>query len=648
MLIRTYADIERLEGEDALSPAEKKLIENCKLGKLTTLGDGSRPKSSSPERAIRADLLRYLIIGGCERCQVHERGVQVAGAWIVGELDLSFSRSKGPVLLLQCAFKVPLAANQASFDHIVLDGSSLPALNADGAVIKGHAFFRMLKSAGEISVVGIEVGGQLSFEGADLNGGDGKALNAQGAKIRGGVFMDKLESTGEVSFSGAEIGVVLSAKEAKLKGGKGDALNAQGGKIRGTVFFDKLKSIGEVSFAGAEIDGQFSCNGAELSGGENNALNADSATIRGGVFLHNLKSIGEVSFCGAEIGVQLSFEGAELNGGEGRCLNAQRIVIRGGLYWQDMKPVVGTVDLNTAYLGDLVDDEQSWDTVSSLILVGATYEDLAGPHNLPFRKRWLRKGASPLGQFHPQPYQQLAKFYRETGHRHEAREILVEKEKEQRKAVRVSIRHSRVEAESDDPSSVKTALSWSWNLAGRWFSFYVWRWVRISWNGFWDILIRYIAGYGYKPWLSLGWLGGLVLIMMFAAKYTWDAGDFAPNSAVVLTSPEWKAVADLPDAYASLPEEDKHRIVQDMTPAHDWTDALAPGKDYETFYSFAYALDVVVPVLDLGQTDAWAPSPARGDWGYWMFYAQKVFIVLGWVVTAIAAAAISGMIRRDD
>jgi hypothetical protein len=31
-----------------------------------------------------------------------------------------------------------------------------------------------------------------------------------------------------------------------------------------------------------------------------------------------------------------------------------------------------------------------------------------------------------------------------------------------------------------------------------------------------------------------------------------------------------------------------------------------------------------------------------------MFYAQKMFVVLGWVVTAIAAAAISGMIRRDD
>ncbi len=156
--------------------------------------------------------------------------------------------------------------------------------------------------------------------------------------------------------------------------------------------------------------------------------------------------------------------------------------------------------------------------------------------------------------------------------------------------------------------------------------------VLAAFNLIMDVGSRLVAGYGYKPLRSLAWIAGLVTVMMIAAQLTWKAGDFAPNSAVVLTSQDWKAIADGPSE----------------NPAADWTDALAPGKDYETFYAFAYALDVVVPVLDLGQTDAWAPSPARGEWGKWMFYLQKIFIVLGWVVTAIAAAAISGMIRRDD
>ena len=644
MLIRTYADIESLKGIDALSPAEKKLIEGCKRGELTTLGNGTRPKRPSKARTIRADLLRYLILGGCEQCRLHEKGVQLEGAWIVGELDLSFASAKGAVRLLRCAFAEPIVADQANFDRLVLNGSSLPSLNAQGATIKGHAFLRKLKSTGEVSFVGTEIGGQLTAEEAELNGGEGSALNAQGATIRGGVFLDNLKGIGEVSFSGAEIGGQLSCDGAELHGGEGEALNAQGATIRGGVFLRNLKSTGEVSLSGAEIGGELSCDGAELNGGEGEALNAQNATIRGGTFLRKLKSTGEVSFSGAEIEGQLSAEEAELNGEKGKALNAQRMIVRGGFIWRKLKAVVGEVDLNAAHLSDLVDDEQSWKAVSQLMLMGATYENLVGPHSLPFRKLWLKNGAIFNGQFHPQPYQQLAKFYRETGHRHEAREILIEKEREQRKAVRASIR----KAESDVPFSVKTTLPWSWDAIRRWISFYLSPWLRIGWNWFWDILIRYIAGYGYKPWLSLAWLAGMIGIVWIGAFVTWDAGDFAPNSAIVLTSPEWKAVADLPEVYTAISEDAKQMIVEDMTPAHPWSAPDAPGKDYESFYSLAYALDVVVPVLDLGQTDAWAPSPARGDWGYRMFYLQKMFIVLGWVVTAIAAAAISGMIRRDD
>lgn len=513
MLIRTYADIEKLEGEDKLSAGEKLLVENCKLGELTTLGDGPRPERPSPARTIRADLLRYLILGGCDGCRVHERGVQLRGAWIKGELDLSFAQAKGAVRLIQCAFESPIAARQARFDALTLNGSKLPALDADGSMIKGSVFLHGLESKGKVSFAGTEIGGQLSCQDAQLSGGTGDALNVQGASIKDGVFLDRLKSTGTVSVVGAEIG------------------------------------------------GPLSC------------------------------------------------EDAELNGVMGYALNGQRVIVRNGLFWRKVKSVVGTVGLNAAHLKDLVDDEQSWDLVSDLSLVGVTYDNVVGPLDLHFRKSWLKKGARFKGQFHPQPYQQLAKFYRETGHRHEAREVLVEKEVQHRRAVRAAIREGRDLGETRLNPRIRIAINWLW-----------------------DGLMRLGAGYGYKPWRSLFWLGGMVTIVAVLANLTWNAGDFAPSSAVILTSPEWKIIADSPSE----------------NPADAWTARHAAGKDYETFYSFAYALDVVVPVLDLGQTDAWAPSPARGDWGSWLFYAQKMFIVLGWVVTAIAAAAISGMIRRDD
>lgn len=61
-----------------------------------------------------------------------------------------------------------------------------------------------------------------------------------------------------------------------------------------------------------------------------------------------------------------------------------------------------------------------------------------------------------------------------------------------------------------------------------------------------------------------------------------------------------------------------------------------------------YAVDVVLPLVELGQEAAWAPSPARGWLGWFAHHAQKVFVILGWIVAAIFAGAVTGIIRRDD
>ncbi|MFN7093046.1 MAG: hypothetical protein ACK4P4_21150 [Allorhizobium sp.] len=608
MLIRTYADIEKLEGEDALSEAERLLIENSKMGVPTVLGDGVLPKGPSSERSIRVELLRYLILGGDDHCKVHEKGVLLMGAWIEGKLELRSARAQTAIELIQCGFDKPIAAQQAHLESLGLVGSEFPGLNAELAKVRGNLVLDKITCNQMLSISGADIGGHLFVNGANLNGRGGMALYAQSTRIAGGVFLREMKSLGEVSFSGAELEGQLVCEGSQLDGGQRYAFNAQGLRIKGGVSLNKLKSLGTVSFSGAKIGGFLSCQHAHFNGAQGVALNVQNARIDGNALLVHTHSVGEVSFSGGEIGGQLILHQANLGGGSNTALNAQRLTVNGSLFWYDMDEVSGAVNLNAATLGDLVDDPLSWN-LSDLSFVGMTYQNLVDPFDLKFRKAWVRRGSQFGGQFHPQPYQQLAKCYRETGHRYEAREILVAKEIEQRKATRKAIREGKARTES---WLIPDALAFL--------------------NLLWDWTTRLIAGYGYKPWLSLWWLGGMIVAMMLCAQLTWNSGDFAPNSAVILTSQDWKTIADGPSE----------------NPAAEWTDAVAPGKDYETFYAFAYALDVVVPVLDLGQTDAWAPSPARGEWGYWMFYLQKIFIVLGWVVTAIAAAAISGMIRRDD
>lgn len=106
----------------------------------------------------------------------------------------------------------------------------------------------------------------------------------------------------------------------------------------------------------------------------------------------------------------------------------------------------------------------------------------------------------------------------------------------------------------------------------------------------------------------------------------------APNAAPVLVSAEWRAFADADDL---------------ANPAAAWSADGAPGQDYETFNRYAYAADVVVPLLDFGQTEAWAPSTTRGFGGWHLWWLRWVLSAMGWVVTGLGAAALTGIIRRD-
>lgn len=607
MLIRNYADIQKLGAEGGLSDAEKMLVENSKNGTLTVLGDGSRPSGSNGARSIRAGLLRYLMLGGCTDFQVHEHGVRLAGAWVTGPLDLRYLETKGAVNLTNCAFDSPIDAQYANFEFLQLKNSFLVGINLECASVRGSVVLTGVQSNGTVFLAAATIGSQLSCAGAILDGGLEMAFSAQGATVGDSIIFDHLRAYGEVSLVGVKAGGQLSCNHAALDGRRAKALNAQNATIEAGVFLKGTTASGEICISNGAIGSNFECTDAVLSGTHGPAFVIENTSIVGSMIMVKAQCYGRMSISGARIRGSCSFANATLSAAGGIALNAQDLVVEKGLYWRKLSSIEGQVDFSSAHFRQLVDDEHSWNLARDVILIGVTYDHVFGPLDLTFRKRWVSKGSTFKEQFHPQPYQQLAKFYRETGHRYEAREILVAKEIDQRKATREAIRERKARTEGRLHPNVLVFL-----------------------NLVWDWTTRLVAGYGYKPWLSLGWLGGLVGLMTVGAQATWNAGDFAPNSAIVLTSADWKVIAD----------------GSSEKPAVDWSNG--PGKDYETFYSFAYALDVVVPVLELGQMEAWAPSPARGPWGYWLFYGQKMFVALGWVVTALAAAAVTGMIRRDD
>lgn len=542
MRLKSVAEYEALTGQDALTPAETKLIAAVREGRPCFLCDPENPalptSAEDDKTRIRADLLRLLILGGTRDCGLHERGVTLFGGWIVGPLDLAYCTARGATMLHFCRFPEEPRLEQARLQLLSLDNSQLD-----------------------------------------------QGLFAQGARIKGSLFLSTLTATGTVDVNAARIG------------------------------------------------GQLACAGATLDGKDGMALNAQGVTVGQGFFLRNLSATGTVDVNGAQIGGQLDCTGARLDGKGGWALNAQRLRVTQSLIFRSLGgAVIGRINLIAAHVGDLVDDRAVWPTTANdLILDGFTYDRLAGtaPTTLAARKDWLHAGSHWQGEFRPQPYTQLARVLRQMGHAGEARKVLIEREKllgNSRRAARwKEARQKLPEFHRELPALAANAFDWCWDRIALW-----------------------VAGYGQDARRSIVALALLFAIATGLAHKTWVEGSFAPNSAVILASPGWaEATARdcLPTAFEGC----------DPNPAQTWAntftasaDQPTQGADWDSFNALGYGADLVVPFLDLGQTDAWAPSKDRGNWGWWLWFMRWVLAALGWVVTGLGVAAVTGVMQRNQ
>jgi predicted acyltransferase (DUF342 family) len=731
--IQTWADWEAALENESNTEAERKLVEACLEGRQCILGDGARPMSRSPKNEIGSDLLRYLIKGGCDACDLHDWGVDLVGAYIIGEVDLRLVKATGVTGMQNCHFEAPINAMNARLYFLNLRGSSCPSLNAQGVDVQGDVFLcDGFAAKGEVSLSGAVISGQLSciggsFENAegdalnaqrlDVKGGvllrdgfaakgevnlrsaviggqlscsggsfeneEGDALNAQSVNVKGGVLLSGgFAAKGEVSLSGAVIGGQLSCFGGSFENEEGDALNAQGVDVKGDVFLcDGFAAKGEVSLQGAVIGGQISCIGGSFENAVGHALNAQGVDVKGDVFLRDgFAAKGEVSLSGAVIGGQLSCFGGSFENEEGDALNAQDAEMN-GLIWFGVKRFVGIINLAGVKTPSLNDDAASWALVTHAYLDGIVYQTIHGPLDTKMRLEWLGTTRAYDGSFSPQPYEQLAWTLKRMGHSEQRRVILIEKEKRQRSYERYSLRSkrrlarlvSRLSAKQDKTSMEAVSnhqkemgamnSEYAKRLVDRFMTFhYSWpHWaqkngvpsseiaraqtgfreelfwqigrirVRIAWMHIKDRMARSLVGYGYRPFNFFWALALLIGIGWGVAHQAYEQGDFAPNSDVILSTSDWQALAE----------------GNSKNPAREWAAKTGKGRDYETFFSFAYAVDVVIPIVSIGQEDSWAPSTTRGPWGTTLWWLRWLLTISGWIVTAVGAAAITGIIRRE-
>lgn len=692
-MFKTVNEFLALTGPDAPTTAERALIEACRAGEPCILSR-TRPTSGRDANTVRAALLRLLILSSTPNCGLHARGVTLLGAWITGTLDLAYCTALGQTVLHQCHFNEEPQFPSAKLNLLNLHGSHLPGLFAQGMAVTGSVFLRSLTATGTVDVNAAKIGGHLDCTGAVLKGAGGDALNAQGVETAQGLFLSNLTATGTVNLAGAKISGQLACDGAVLNGAGGMALNAQGVKTGQDLFLINLTAIGTVDVNGAKIGGQLSCTSATLNGKDGMALNAQGAETGQDLFLRNMTATGTIDVNGAKIGGQLDRDGATLNGAGEVPLNAQRMEVSAGFFFQNLKSVQGPVNLTAAHVGDLVDDMVSWPKgVDDLILDGFTYDRIsaAAPVTLSARRDWLRIGSSLNGDFFPQPYTQFARTLRAMGHPREARRVMIEANIQRALRDRAVLRAQRglqrrlglfclsptkenLDAVREADKTIPTpARDWAeavWTrfnaihrpprdlpkappplpdmtmaLARQGFQNDM-AWGALScqvkrvgnklWNGF----LHRTVGFGYAPHYSIAVLAVLIFLAFLLALAAWNEGSFAPNSDVILTSPAWTEIAAQGCVVANEPG-----CLQN--PAAAWSAKNAPGMDWDSFNAIAYAADLVVPLIDLGQTSAWAPSKDRGWWGMFMWWGRWLFIIAGWVVASLGLAAVTGFVQKN-
>jgi hypothetical protein len=654
-------------GDDEPNDAEEKVLAAAKAGEVAEFGE-DRPEEAVEGRTIRAELIRFLLLGGDDAHPVHPIGVQVQGAWVVGRLDFENCETHLDLWMQACGFAEKPVFCDAHLGALFLPDCAVPGLDLHRLRTEGNVHINDgFRSIGTVDLGGARIGGQSActggrFEGPEERAADGTtrvgtALNGNAMTVGADVFLrtdDKgapFHATGEVNLVRAAITGQLDCTGGRFDGAGGRALDCNAMTVGADVFLstdDKdapFHATGEVNLGGATITGQLACEGGRFDGAVGRALNGNAMTVGADVFLSAadkdapFHATGEVNLGGAAIAGHLACEGGRFDG----AFDGQEMRVEAGFFWRGIEGEVATLDLTEAEAGVLVDDARSWRRAKVLFLGGFRYGGVQSRMTVDGRLHWLgrnfnaliprKEGRAPVERdFDPQPYSELAKAYDVQGHRRAAARVLYERERRLRRA-----EHARAHARLD----------------GTWAE--AWRSIPPDGKAFVDWLFRVLFGYGHKPMRAFVWSLALVSAAALFHGQVYRTGQMAPNSDVILTSVDWLWAVEHGCPLPADRSAEAAALREGCTmPLFLWAgdgDRILPkpsAVDYETFSAGLYGLDLFVPLDALGQEQAWAPSKDRGGWGRWGFRLRWLFQAAGWVITAMGAAVLTGLVGRKE
>ncbi|MFI5684039.1 oxidoreductase [Streptomyces sp. NPDC051636] len=411
-----------------LTGAERELWDAFPEGRLVDLRTGTPERDDpdmgarwEPERTVRAAVVSALLLGANTAGSAGVASLHLAGARITGCLDLAGAEISHAFWLKECWFEHAVSFYGASSRTIRITDSYVPGVDAGLARIEGHLDLNgSVMESGRLSLINAHVAGELDLNGAQISASGDWAVFAGGLVMGGGVFCQK-------------------------------GFIARGG----------------IRLLGAELPGGLFMQGARLENPGGVALAADNMAATVADLSQGFSAVGTIRLRGARISDLLTFEDAILSAEGDSALVGIRMQAE-DFDFTTAAPPVGVVDLRAAQVAYLRDGERSWP--DEVLLEGFTYgsilpDETSRRDDVAQRLAWIRRSPG----YAPQPYEQLAGWYRSVGHDGDARRVLLEKQRHRRRSL---------------------------HPAGR----------------AWGYLLDATVGYGYRPWLAGLWLAALSLL----------------------------------------------------------------------------------------------------------------------------------------
>ncbi len=576
-----------------LSPFEKRLVAACARGEVCEPDDWDekRPEADAATEAniVRAELIRFLALGGDDEHPVHELGVSISGCFIKGKLNLDNSEKICAISLTKCRFSDDFSIKNSTVGEIVLDGSFLNGFDGTSSHFKGS-----LSAKDEF-----ENEGQFKFVKSIFD----RDVNFNGSKFK----CKKINNKNDISINGNRSIIYGNVYMGALRNSDTLEISKQNSSIT------KFKSIGEVRFYGADIYGDLILTCGDFSNINGVALDLAHSKIRGCIYFYY------------HFFNHIDMEPDEFH-------------------------IDGALILNSATTHSISDSYKTWDTdIKSgnnkfqYTLHGFTYKifEPGSPLEAAYRTRWIINQTQLLKikdantdklvvpwLFLAQPWEQIIKTLREMGYPNEAANIAIKKQHQIK-----------------DLMYLKNTINQTTKLINKFFyvKHSIGRFLRFNLHR----IYYYIIGYGHRPIWTVYWMTAVCIFCSIAFYYGRHSGVFGPTNPLIHAS----ASFDICGAQGDMKPIEEGQEEKEKKPYWTSSKCLMPP-EYTTFQPFLYSLDLILPLVDLQQDSDWAPivSNAKGEtlWaGHVLRWLMWFEILFGWMASLTLVAVLGRLVDKD-